>query len=108
MTYAKVTAVIRRQLLEQVERRLQDIGVRAISVSHVKGYGEYADFYSADWNVARARIDIFTDRAHVDGIVAAIMDSGHTGVPGDGMVAVQPVDKVMLIRTRTEPPPGSA
>lgn len=106
MTYRKVTAIVRSQLLETVERRLQDIGVHAISVSHVKGYGEYADFYSSDWNVIRAKIEIFTDPEQAEKIVAAILDSGHTGAPGDGIVAIQPVENLVLIRSRAGPLPG--
>lgn len=34
------------------------------------------------------------------------MEAAHTGVPGDGIVAVLPVDKVFHIRTRSEVAPA--
>lgn len=106
MDIKEVVAFIRRDRLEEVERKLRVVGVERINVSKVKGYGEYHDFFTRDWMVEEVRVDIFT-RAHaVDAIVAAIMDGAHTGLPGDGVVAVMPVEKFYLIRTRAEATPS--
>lgn len=102
MKYRKVTAIIRRDALEKVERRLQDAGVRGISVTRVKGYGEYADFYARDWMVAYARIEIFTTQEKAEGIAQVIMDSAHVGLSGDGIIAVLPVERLYRIRTKSE------
>lgn len=101
MEFRKVTAIIRVDALEGVERKLRDMGVKGVSVTKVKGYGEYADFYSKDWMVSHARIEIFTHENKADAIARAIMEAAHAGVEGDGIVAVLPVEKVYRIRTRT-------
>ena len=103
MQYRKVTAIIRMDVLEKVERKLQEIGVNGISVSEVKGYGEYADFYARDWMVSHARIEIFTHESRADTIAQAIMETAHVGLEGDGIVAVLPVAKLYRIRTKAEP-----
>lgn len=100
-----IIAIIRRDRLEPVERKLQDIGVERINVSKVKGYGEYRDFFARDWMVEEVRLEIFTRTDEADAITAAIMDAAHTGVPGDGIVAVVPIEKLFLIRTRSEATP---
>jgi nitrogen regulatory protein P-II 1 len=100
-----IIAIIRSDRLEPVEQRLQDIGVERINVSKVKGYGEYRDFFARDWMVEEVQIEIFTRQHKVDEITAAIMEAAHTGVPGDGIVAVIPIDKLFLIRTRSEATP---
>jgi len=102
MNYRKVTAIIRREVLEKVEKKLQKSGVQGVSVTRVKGYGEYTDFYSKDWMVSHARIEIFTHQSKADVIAQAIMEAAHTGVEGDGIVAVLPVEKLYRIRTRSE------
>ena len=102
MNYRKVSAIIRRDVLEKVEHKLQSIGVRGISVTKVKGYGEYADFYSSDWLVSHARIEIFTSESQAEPIAQAIMQSAHVGVEGDGIVAILPVEKLYRIRTQSE------
>lgn len=102
-----IIAFIRRDKLEEVERKLQGIGVERINVSRVKGYGEYHDFFTRDWMVEEVRMEIFTRQDEADAIVAAILGAAHTGLPGDGIVAVMPTEKLYLIRTRAEATPGA-
>jgi nitrogen regulatory protein P-II 1 len=106
MDIKAVVAFIRRDKLEDVERRLREIGVERINVYKVKGYGEYHDFFTRDWMVEEVRVDIFTRTDEVDAVVAAIMDAAHTGLPGDGVIAVIPIEKFYLIRTRSEATPA--
>ena len=100
MNYQKVTAIVRSDVIDQVEKRLHDIGVPGISVSKVKGYGEYADYYTHDWLVSHARLEIFTDDTKSEIIAEAIMESAHGGMAGDGIVAITPVLKLYHIRNR--------
>jgi nitrogen regulatory protein P-II 1 len=102
MSLRKITAIIRCTLLEPVERRLQEIGVPGMTVTHVKGFGEYANFFRRDWTVTHARIEIFTEQSLVDRIVDTIQDAAHTGTPGDGIVAVLPVERLYRIREKRE------
>jgi len=100
-----IIAIIRRHKLEAVEQKLKETGVERINVSKVKGYGEYQDFFARDWMVEEVRLEIFTRKDEVEKLTTAIMDAAHTGVPGDGVVAVVPVEKFFLIRTRAEATP---
>jgi len=102
MSYRKVTAIIQRDVLEKVERKLLEMGIRGISVTRAKGYGEYRNFYSRDWMVSHARIEIFVDETKADAIARAIMEVAHVGLEGDGIVAILPVEKLYRIRTRSE------
>ena len=105
MISATILTLIRRDKLEPVEKKLQDIGVERINVSKVKGYGEYHNFFARDWMVEEVRLEIFTRKNEVEIITAALMDAAHTGLPGDGIVAVVPIEKFFLIRTRFEATP---
>jgi len=102
MEYRKITAIFRCDACKKVERRLRALGVQGFSLSHIEGYGEYADLYSSDWMTRHARLEIFTEVKKVEAIVEAIMDSAHVGLAGDGIVAVQSVEKLYRIRTRSE------
>lgn len=102
MELKKITAIFRSHLLEVVERRLRELGVKGISVSQVKGYGEYKQFYTTDGLSEEARIEIFTTKDEVDAIVRAILESAHTGLAGDGFVAVIPVEKIFRIKSGFE------
>lgn len=106
MNFSKVIAIFRCDSCDLVEQKLQEIGVHGFSISKVKGYGEYANLYSNDWLVTHARIEIFTEASQAEKIVETIMDAAHVGMEGDGIVAVQPVEKLYRIRTRSEVKPG--
>lgn len=105
MDIKHIVAMFPRERLEEVEQRLRQINVERVDVCKVKGYGEYRNFYTRDWMVEEVRLDVFTRHDEVDGVIAAIMDGAHTGSPDDGIVAVVPVEKFFLIRTRAEATP---
>ena len=105
MELKQIVAIIRNQSLEKVEGRLVDMQVKGISVSRVKGYGEYANFFNPDWMVAHTRIEIFAEASRVDEIIAAIMDVAHTGMEGDGIIAEIPVQRLFRIRNKSEAKP---
>jgi len=102
MGLRKIVAIIRNEALEKVKAKLIDLGVKGITVTKVKGYGEYVNFFKSDCMVTHSRIEIFTKEARVDQIAAAIMEVAHTGVEGDGIVTVIPVLKLYRIRTKKE------
>lgn len=101
MKYNKIVAIIQITRLEQVEERLQELNIPGISVTKVKGYGEYANFFSPDWKSTYARIEIYCQPSQTNAIVNEIMDQAHTGASGDGIVAVIPVETVYRIRTKS-------
>ena len=102
MELRKVTAVIRSRMLKQVEERLQEMKVKRLSVSNVKGFGEYDNFFTHDWNITHSRIEIFTEKSKAEEIARAILETAHTGKAGDGFIAVLPVDKLFRIRNKAE------
>ena len=107
MDLKAVIAIIRRDRLEQVEKGLREIGVRGINVSKIKGYGEYHNFFTADWMVDSVRLEIFTRKDRVDAILATILENGHTGSPGDGIVVVYPIERFVNVRLRSDVTPDN-
>ena len=101
-----VVAIIRPLALEAVEKRLQQMGVRGLTVIRTKGYGAYANLFTRDWLVDQVKIEIYVEQDRAESIAAAIIDTAHTGSVGDGIVAILPVGKVFSIRTRNEETPN--
>lgn len=102
MELRKVNAIIRSRLLEDVEERLKKIGVKGLTVTRVKGYGEDKSIWAQDWLGTHARIEIFTEKTKAEKVAAAIMEVAHTGGPGDGVICIIPVEKIFRIRTKSE------
>jgi nitrogen regulatory protein P-II 1 len=94
-----VTAIVRSVALEEIEKRLQDLRVPGFSVTKVKGHGEYENFFRHDRMTEHVRIEIFLRRERVDEIARGIIDAAQTGLAGDGIVVVLPVEAVYRIRT---------
>ena len=93
MNYQKVTAVIRTDAIEHVERQLQGIGVPGLSISNAKGYGKHADFYTRDWLVDCVRLEIYIEDTMTEEIVQTIMDGAGGNLAGEGIIVVTPVIK---------------
>jgi nitrogen regulatory protein P-II 1 len=103
MDFCKVTAIIQSSVLDKVEKALQASNVPGISVSKDKGFGEYANFYKSDWMTTHVRIEVFVSKSQADGVAKTIIDVAHTGIDGDGIVAVLPVYDVYHIRSKEKP-----
>jgi nitrogen regulatory protein P-II 1 len=102
MEFRCVIAIIPTGTLGKVEKQLQKIGVKGITVTQVSGYGEYKDLLRENWLVAHARMEIFAAKTKADIIAAIIMEAAHTGMAGNGIVCILPVEKIYRIRTKSE------
>ncbi len=100
MPYRKITAIIRTEKLQEVEEALIQAGIDGITVTACKGFGQYGDFFRGDFMIPHVRIEIFTTAEHADRLTHVIMNAAHTGMPGDGLVAILPVEQIYRIRTR--------
>jgi nitrogen regulatory protein P-II 1 len=102
MPLKKVTAIVRCASLEKIEEALQTLHVPGLTITHVVGFGEYANLFRHDWTSRHARIELFVDESRVEPIVRAITGAAHSGCPGDGIVAVLPVEHLYRIRDGAE------
>jgi len=103
--FSLIIANFRREKLEEVEKKLEKMGVERINVSKVRGFGEYHNYFAPSWLETEVRVEIFTKKREVEAIVRTIMETartGSSGAAGDGVVAVLPIEKLFLIRTCSE------
>ncbi len=100
MSFVKVVAIIRPDVLDHVESSLKEANVPGVSITHVEGYGEYANFFRKDRMVQHIQVEVFIGKKRATEIAEKIMQVAHTGCDGDGIVAIIPVDSVYHIRTK--------
>ena len=94
----KITAIVRTDRVEQLEKRLRRSGVPGMTIDDVKGYGEYPELIDLTWLARHARIEIVVKESEVPRIVDIVLEETHTGLPGDGIVYVEAVAEVHRIR----------
>jgi nitrogen regulatory protein P-II 1 len=99
MSLVLVVAITRSDALEAVESKLHAVGVRAITVTRVRGWGEYANLISEDHKVDRLKAEVFVDAHKARQVTDALLETCHDDCLGDGVVAVLPVQEFLSART---------
>ncbi len=102
MKIRKVTAIFQESMLEKVESALCEVGVGGFTVTSVKGCGEYKNYYEQDLTSCHSRVEIFVEKERAEDIATAIMAAAHTGLEGDGIIAILPVESLYRIRTQSK------
>lgn len=101
-----ITAVVRPERLSQVKAALFRAGVTGITISRVSGHGgerELQEHYRGRTVVLefreKVRLEMACSEPFVEPTINAILSSARTGQVGDGKIFVQPLERVIRIRT---------
>ena len=102
----KIEAIIKPFKLDDVKEALNEIGIKGMTISEVKGYGRQKGHkeiyrgaeYVVDF-IPKIKLEIIVDAAQVDQVVAKIKESAYTGKIGDGKIFVLPVEEIIRVRT---------
>ncbi len=102
----KVEAVIKPFKLDEVKDKLNEIGIKGITVSEVKGFGRqkgHTELYrGAEYVVdflPKIKLEIVITDNQLDEVVNAIIKSAQTGRIGDGKIFVTHLEDTIRIRT---------
>lgn len=102
MSFKYVVAIIWPEFVAPLEAKLRGLGIGGITLSKVKGFGEYRSSFSGDGLTEHTKVEIFVEDGKVDALLAALRELASTGAPGSGIAAVVPVDKFLHLRTATD------
>jgi nitrogen regulatory protein P-II 1 len=102
----KIEAIVKPHKLEEIKEALNEIGIKGMTVTEVKGYGRqkgHKEIYrGAEYQVdfmPKIKIEIILEKEQVDKVVETILKSARTGKIGDGKIFILPVEEVIRIRT---------
>ena len=101
-----ITAIIKPHMLDEVRDALSKGGIAGLTVTEVRGFGRQKGHteiyrgaeYSVDF-VPKIKVEIVTEAARVEELVAAIAESARTGEIGDGKIFVSDMGEAVRIRT---------
>ena len=102
----KIEAIIKPFKLDEVKDKLNEIGIKGITVSEVKGFGRqkgHTELYrGAEYIVdflPKVKIEIVVHDEDLDKAVDSILAAAKTGRIGDGKIFISDLEKVIRIRT---------
>ena len=102
----KVEAIIKPFKLDEVKDKLNEIGVKGITVTEVKGFGRqkgHTELYrGAEYVVdflPKIKMDIIIDDSLVEEVVNSIVKTAQTGRIGDGKIFITNLEEAVHIRT---------
>lgn len=101
-----ITSIIKPFKLDDVRDALEQVGVRGITVTEVKGFGRqkgHTELYrGAEYVVdflPKLKIEIATTDDQVDRIVEVLIETASNGKVGDGKIFITSLEQVIRIRT---------
>ncbi len=102
----KIEAIIKPFKLDEVKEALNEIGIKGITVSEVKGFGRqkgHTELYRGTEYVVdflpKIKLEIIVKEDLAPKVVETIVNTARTGRIGDGKVFVYSVEEVIRIRT---------
>ncbi len=102
----KIEAIIKPFKLDEVKEALQEIGLKGMTVTEVKGFGRqkgHTELYrGAEYVVdflPKVKIELVLEDELVERALEAIQQAAQTGRIGDGKIFVTPVEEAVRIRT---------
>jgi len=102
----KVEAIIKPFKLDEVKEALNELGVKGMTISEVKGFGRqkgHTEIYrGAEYVVdfiPKIKIEIVADETLIPRIIDSIVENARTGKIGDGKIFVYPMEEIIRIRT---------
>lgn len=101
--------IIQPHKLEQVKDALNNLGIKGMTVSEVKGYGRqrgHKEIYRGlEYNIfflPKIMIDVAIDDDLVEEAIKVVVDNARTGHIGDGKIFISDLTTAIRIRTGEE------
>jgi len=101
-----IDAIIRSEKLPEVKEALKSLGIGGMTVYSVSGWSKGKE-ENLQWKgqpvvhdlIAKSKLEVIVPDSQVDVVVNAIAKNARTGVHGDGIIFVLPVEQILNIFT---------
>ena len=101
-----ITTIVRPDRVPEVKAALFRAGITGITLSRVSGHGGEHERFEQYRGTAlvmefheKVKIEMACSEAFVEPTISAIVSAARTGQVGDGKIFIQPLDRVVRIRT---------
>ena len=106
MIMKKIEAILRHFKLEEVKGSLNEVGIKGMTVTEVRGFGRQRGHtetyrgaeYSVDF-LPKVKLEVVVNDGEAQTVIDKIMTVARTGQVGDGKIFVSDLAEVVRIRT---------
>jgi nitrogen regulatory protein PII len=105
----KIEAIIKPFKLDDVKDALNEIGIKGMTITEVKGYGRqkgHTEIYrGAEYVVdfiPKIKLEVVVPADIADLVVEKIREAANSGKIGDGKIFVMPIERIVRVRTGEE------
>ncbi len=98
MKYCKVVAILNVTDYGVLHETIQRLHVPGVTVSMVKGFGDYINSFSPYGFSDNMKVEIYTSREQAETIAQELASLADQLTEGGGVVAVEPVAQLMNVR----------
>jgi nitrogen regulatory protein P-II 1 len=97
MIMEMVTAIVRTTSLDRIVEALKRVGIQGMTIFQVRGFGEQVT-PNAPYSL-HEKIEIMSPDTKAAEVMQIILEHAKSGLAGDGLVAVLPVESLVKIRS---------
>ncbi|MEX2610904.1 MAG: P-II family nitrogen regulator [Gemmatimonadota bacterium] len=105
----EIKAIVRTERVQAVVKAIEEIGAVRILICHVHSLGAGVDpedyrvsFEEGATYTEKSKVEVVCRDESVDGILSALSAAARTGHPGDGIIVVTDLERVLQVRTGDE------
>ena len=98
MKYSKVVAILNLSDYGALHEPIQRLDVSGITVSMVKGFGDYVNNFSPYGFSENMKIEIYATQNQAETIAEELSSLANQLTKGGGVVAIEPVTRLMNVR----------
>lgn len=98
MNYCKVVAILNITDFGLISTSIQKLDVPGVTVSSVKGFGDYINEFNEFGFSDNLKIEVYTSAEQAEIVADTLSRIGNEMTEGGGVVAIEPVDKLLNVR----------
>ena len=98
MNYCKVVAILNITDFGLISASIQKLDVPGVSVSVVKGFGDYINEFNEFGFSDNIKIEVYTSAEQAEIVADTLSRIGNEMTEGGGVVAIEPVHKLLNVR----------
>ena len=98
MNYCKVVAILTITDFGLISTSIQKLNVPGVTVSTVKGFGDYINEFSEFGFSENLKVEVYTSAEQAEIVADTLSKLANEMTEGGGVVAIEPVSKLLNVR----------